>query len=91
MKSTVTASLPSTLLGMSRTKSITKASPPPSSSTLIKAQIMVTKAAQWKAKAKKAAKSDAEKENNSNQRKSVKGKVATAPAEGKVKRTISIL
>jgi len=74
---------------MSRTESI-KASPPPSLSTLIKAQIMVTKAAQGKAKAKKAVKSDAEKENKGKQRKSVKGKAATAPTEGKVKRTISI-
>lgn len=73
---------------MSRTKS-TKASPPPSPFTLIKGQIIVIKAAQRKAKAKKAAKSDAEKE-NSKQRKSAKGKAATAPAEGKAKRTISI-
>ena len=66
---------------MARIKS-TKA-PPPSPSTLLKAQIMVTKAAQEKAKAKKAAKSHAEKEN--------KGKAAATPAEGKAKRTISIL
>ncbi|KAF8623583.1 hypothetical protein AX15_006349 [Amanita polypyramis BW_CC] len=37
----------------------------------------------------KAAKSDAEKENGK-QRKSAKGKAATAPAEGKAKGTISI-
>jgi hypothetical protein len=60
----------------------TKPAPPPSPSTLLKAQIIVTKAAQEKAKAKKAAKSLAEKEN--------KGKVAAAPAAGKTKRTISI-
>jgi hypothetical protein len=45
---------------MSGTKS-TKASPPPSPSILIKAQIMVAKAAQGKAKEKKAAKSNTEK------------------------------
>ena len=43
---------------------------------------MVTKAAQEKAKAKKAAKSHPEEEN--------KRKAAATPAEGKAKRTISI-
>ena len=50
---------------MARTK-LTKVSPPPSPSTLLKAQIMVMKPVQEKAKAKKAAKaakSHVEKEN----------------------------
>ena len=77
---------------MARTK-LTKVSPPPSPSTLLKAQIMVTKAAQEKAKAKKAAKaakSHVEKENKGKNVKSDKGKVAAAPAAGKAKRTITI-
>ena len=65
----------------------TKASPPPSPSTLLKAQIIVTKAAQEKAK---AAKSHIEKENKGKNGKSDKGKVAAAPAAGKAERTISI-
>ena len=68
---------------MAQTKS-TNVSPPPSPSALLKAQILVTKAAQKKAKAKKTTKSKAEKENNG---KSVK---AAAPAEGKARRVISI-
>ena len=70
---------------MPRTKPA-KASPPPSPSTLLKAQIIVTKAAQEKAKAKKAAKSLAEKENKGKSGKSDKGKVAAAPAAGKTER-----
>ena len=72
---------------MARTK-LTKVSPPPSPSTLLKAQIMVMKAAQEKAKAKKvakAAKSHIEKENKGKNVKSDKGKVAAAPDAGKVK------
>ena len=77
---------------MTRTK-LTKASPPPSSSTLLKAQIMVTKAAQEKAKANKvanAAKYHVKKENKGKNVKSDKGKVAAASAAGKAKRTIMI-
>ena len=72
---------------MARTK-LTKVSPPPYPSTLLKAQIMVMKAAQEKAKAKKvakAAKSHVEKENKGKNMKSDKGKVAAAPDAGKVK------
>ena len=55
-------------------------SPPPSPSTLLKAQIIITKAAQEKAKAKKAraAKSFVEKENKGKNRKSTR-KVAVSP------------
>ena len=72
-----------------------KPSPPPSPSTLLKAQIIITKAAQEleKAKAKKAraAKSFVEKENKGKNGKGTR-KVAVAPVEGKVKtrRSISI-
>jgi hypothetical protein len=55
----------------------TSASPPPSPSTLLKAQIVITKAAQGKAKAKKVAKSHVEKENKRKNGKSDKG-----PGEG---------
>jgi hypothetical protein len=74
---------------MARTKA-TKASPLLSSSALLKAQIMVMTAAQEKAKAKKAAKSDAKKENKGKKEKT-RGKSAVVPAEGKARRTISIL
>ena len=63
----------------------TKASPPPSPSTLLKAQIMVVRAAQKKAKAKKATKSDAEKENKGKKAMPANGKVAPAPAGGQGK------
>ena len=70
-----------------------KPSPPPSPSTLLKAQIIITKAAQEKAKAKKAraAKSFIEKENKGKNGKGTQ-KVAVDPVEGKVKtrRSISI-
>ena len=72
-----------------------KPSPPPSPSTLLKAQIIITKAAQEleKAKAKKAraAKSFVEKENKGKNGKGTR-KVAVDPVEGKVKnrRSISI-
>jgi hypothetical protein len=74
---------------MTRIKPTAKTSPPPSPSTLLKAQIIITKAAQEKAKEKAKARK-AEKENKGKKGKSDKGKVATAFAAGKVKRTISI-
>ena len=74
---------------MAQTKS-TNVSLPPSPSTLLMAQILVTKAAQKKAKAKKTTKSKAEKENRGKSVKTGKGDSAAAPAEGKGRRAISI-
>jgi len=58
---------------MAQTKS-TNISPPPSPSALLKAQILVTEAAQKKAKAKKTTKSNkSEKENKGGEREDRQG------------------